>query len=229
MDIKPIKTEVDYESALEEIDRLFDSEPGTPDGDKLEVLVTLVEAYEAKHHKIPLPDPIEAIEHYMASHGLTRQDLIPYLGSAPRVSEILNRKRHLTLRMIRNLELLGIPASILVQKYDLDIAEDGIEADIDVDDLFVRCDWEPKLAKVRETVTLFMQSLNAGYAMVGIISVPIAFRSRHRHTPTENANAGNICSDIDILQSNQALLGLFGCAGALSNYSTSDLPPERIQ
>ncbi len=120
MDIKPIKTNEDYQSALEEIDRLFDASPDTPEGDHLEVLMTLVQAYEDKHYPILPPDPIEAIKYHLESRGLSRRDLEPYIGSRARVSEILNRRRPLTLRMIRNLEQgLGIPAEILVQRYDL--------------------------------------------------------------------------------------------------------------
>jgi HTH-type transcriptional regulator / antitoxin HigA len=99
----------------------MDAAPGTPAHDRLEVLSILVEAYEAEHHPIPLPDPIGAIEFHMERLGLTRKDLTPYIGSRGRVSEIMNRKRPLTLRMIRNLEeALGIPAEILVQHYDLE-------------------------------------------------------------------------------------------------------------
>jgi HTH-type transcriptional regulator/antitoxin HigA len=120
MEIKPIKTKVDYQAALEEIERIFDATPGTPEADRLEVLVTLVEAYEDEHYGIPLPDPIEAIKYHMESRGLSRQDLEPYIGSRARVSEILNRRRSLTLRMIRNLETgLGIPAEVLIQPYEL--------------------------------------------------------------------------------------------------------------
>ena len=118
MDIKPIKTENEYEAALKEIERLFNAEPGTPDGDRLEVFVTLVEAYEEEHYPIPLPDPIEAIFYYMESRGLTRADLEKYIGSRARVSEILNRRRPLTLSMIQRLHIgLGIPAEILVKPY----------------------------------------------------------------------------------------------------------------
>jgi HTH-type transcriptional regulator/antitoxin HigA len=120
MDIKPIKTEKEYEAALEEIERLFDADPGSPSGDRLEVLVTLVEAYEDIHYPIPLPDPIEAILYYMESRSLTRADLEKYIGSRARVSEILNRKRPLTLSMIQRLhEGLGISAEVLVQPYEL--------------------------------------------------------------------------------------------------------------
>ncbi|MCB0180209.1 MAG: helix-turn-helix domain-containing protein [Anaerolineae bacterium] len=119
MEIRPIKTEADYEAALAEIETLFEAELGTPESDRLEVLTTLVEAYEEAHYAIPLPDPIEAIKYYMESRGLERRDLEPYLGSRARVSEILNRKRPLSLTMIRRLnENLGIPAEVLIQPYD---------------------------------------------------------------------------------------------------------------
>ncbi len=120
MNIKPIKTTADYEAALKEIERLFEAEPGTPQGDRLEVLTTLVEAYEDKHFAIPDPDPIEAIRYFMESRDLSRRDLEPYLGSRARVSEILNRKRPLSLEMIRELNKgLGIPAEVLIRPYRL--------------------------------------------------------------------------------------------------------------
>ncbi len=123
MDIKPIKTDADYEAALAEIDRLWGAEYGSPQGEKLDILATLVEAYEEKHYPIPPPDPIEAILHYMESQALTQRDLEPYIGSRARVSEILNRKRPLSLRMIRKLhEGLGISADILVRAYTLQAA-----------------------------------------------------------------------------------------------------------
>lgn len=119
MDIRPIKTEADYQAALEEIERLFDAAPDTPEGDRLEVLTTLVEAYEDRHYSIPLPDPIEAILYHMESRGLSRRDLEPYIGSRGCVSEILNRKRPLSLEMIRRLHAgLGIPAEVLIQPYE---------------------------------------------------------------------------------------------------------------
>jgi HTH-type transcriptional regulator/antitoxin HigA len=123
MDIKPIRTEKDYEVALIEIERLWGASVGSPEGDKLDVLVTLVEAYEEKHYPIPPPDPIEAILHYMESQGLTQRDLEPYIGSHTRVSDVLNRTRPLSLDMIRRLQDgLGISAEILVQPYELQIA-----------------------------------------------------------------------------------------------------------
>jgi HTH-type transcriptional regulator/antitoxin HigA len=124
MDIKPIKTAEDYQATLKEVESLFGAAPDTPEGDRLEVLVMLVEAYERKHHSIPLPDPIEAIEYHMESRGLSRRDLEPLIGSRARVSEILNRRRPLTLRMIRNLEDgFGIPAEILIQRYELSVPQ----------------------------------------------------------------------------------------------------------
>jgi HTH-type transcriptional regulator/antitoxin HigA len=116
MEIKPIRSEADYEAALKEIEALVNSQPGTPEADRMDVLVTLVEAYEVKHYPIPEPDdPVGVLEYYMESRGLTRSDLLSYLGSKERVSEILNRKRGLSLEMIRRLHAgLGIPADLLV-------------------------------------------------------------------------------------------------------------------
>jgi HTH-type transcriptional regulator/antitoxin HigA len=118
MNIKPIRTEAEYEAALKEIERLFDVKSGTAEADRLEVLATLVESYEEKNHAFPLPDPIEAILHHIESRGLSRHDLEPLIGSRARVSEILNRKRPLTMEMVRNLhDGLGISAAVLIQPY----------------------------------------------------------------------------------------------------------------
>lgn len=120
MQLKPIKTEADYEEALAKIDELWEAEPGSPEGDLLDVLTTLVEAYEEKQHPILPPDPVEAILHMMESQGLERRDLERYLGSRARVSEVINRKRPLSLNMIRKLQAgLGISAEILVRPYEL--------------------------------------------------------------------------------------------------------------
>ncbi|HEX2964878.1 MAG TPA: transcriptional regulator [Syntrophorhabdaceae bacterium] len=120
MKIKPIKTEADHESALREVEHIFDAKPNTPEGDRLEVLTTLIDAYEEKHFSIPFPDPIEAILYYMESRGLSRADLEPFIGSRARVSEVLNRRRQLTMEMIRNLNRnLGIPAEVLIQPYKI--------------------------------------------------------------------------------------------------------------
>ena len=118
MDIRPIHTEADYKVALSEVSAYFDNEPepGTQEGDRFEVLLTLVEAYEAKHFPIGLPDPVEAIKFRMEQGGLTPKDLVPAIGRLNRVYEILNNKRTLTLNMIRNLhEQFGIPAECLIQ------------------------------------------------------------------------------------------------------------------
>ncbi len=120
MNIKPIRTEADYDEALAEIDMLFNAPDNTPEGDRLEILVTLVEAYEEKHHPIEPPSPIDAILHHMERQELTRVDLEQYIGSRARVSEILNGKRPLSLNMIRRLQAgLGISAEILIQPYQL--------------------------------------------------------------------------------------------------------------
>lgn len=120
LEVKPIKSEADYEAALAEIEKLFDIEPGTLEADRLEILTALVEDYENHHYSIPSPDPVEAIFYYLESRGLTRKELESYLGSRARVSEILNRKRPLSLEMIRRLHRdLGIPAEVLIQPYKI--------------------------------------------------------------------------------------------------------------
>lgn len=118
--IKPIRNQVDYERALRDIEALMDARPGTPEGDELDVLATLVEAYEAEHHAINAPDPIALVEFVMEQRGLDRSDLEPMIGTRGRVSEILSRKRPLTLAMIRKLQAgLHLPADVLVQDYAL--------------------------------------------------------------------------------------------------------------
>lgn len=115
MTIKPIKTERDCQNALRQIEKLWDAKPNTPTGDRLEVLVTLVEAYEQKHYKIEPPDAIEAIKFRMEQLGLKQSDLAKYLGGRSRASEILNRKRKLTVDMMRSLRKhLHIPAESLL-------------------------------------------------------------------------------------------------------------------
>lgn len=119
MEIRPIRTQTDYQEALRQIELRFDAVENTPEYDQLDILSTLVEDYEKKHFPIELPDPIEAIQYYMDSRGLSRRDLESCLGSRARVSEILSRKRSLTLEMIRKLnQELGIPAEILIQPYE---------------------------------------------------------------------------------------------------------------
>jgi HTH-type transcriptional regulator/antitoxin HigA len=116
---RPIKTEQEHAVALSEIDGLMQATAGTPEGDRLDLLVTLVEVYESKRWPIEAPDPIEAIRFMMEQKGLTRRDLEPAIGARNRVAEVLNRKRPLTLPMIRRLSaLLELPADVLVQPYE---------------------------------------------------------------------------------------------------------------
>ena len=115
MIIKPIKTQRDYQQALKEIDKLMDAKPNTPEGDRLDLLATLVSAWEERHYPIDPPDPIEAIVFAMEQRGLTRRKLEPFIGSRAAVAEVLGRKRPLTLPMIRRLHAgLGIPAEVLI-------------------------------------------------------------------------------------------------------------------
>jgi len=116
MDIKPIKTDADYRAALKEVESLMMAEPNTPEGEKLDILATLIEAYERTHFPLDLPDPVEAIKFEMEQKGLTIKDLEPMIGKSNRVYEVLNRKRSLTLNMIRKLhQELGIPAESLIK------------------------------------------------------------------------------------------------------------------
>jgi HTH-type transcriptional regulator / antitoxin HigA len=120
MEIKPIRTQHDYQTALHEIEMLMNAIPGSAEEDCLDVLAILVKVYEDERYPILKPSPIAALEYYLESRGLTRKALEPFIGSAHRVSEIMNRRRRLTLEMIRRLEAgIGIPASVLIQPYAL--------------------------------------------------------------------------------------------------------------
>ena len=120
MNIKPIKSEADYDEILTVIDSLMGAQPDTPESNTLEVLVTLVEAYESGHWAIEAPDPISAIKHVMEARGLRQKDFAALIGSQPRASEVLNRQRPLTLPMIRALSIeWNLPADVLVREYDL--------------------------------------------------------------------------------------------------------------
>ena len=115
-DIKPIRSEADYEAALTEVERLWGARSGTPEGDRLDVLATLIDAYESEHHPIDPPDPIEAIKFRMEQQRLTRKDLEGILGSRTRIAEVLNRRRGLSINMIRRLhDRLGISAEVLIR------------------------------------------------------------------------------------------------------------------
>ena len=115
-ELKPIRTKADYKSAMAEVERLWGAKSGTAKGDRLDVLVTLIETYEARHFPMDPPDPIEAIQFRMEQQGLSRKDLEPMIGSRARVAEVLNRKRSLSIDMIRRLhEQLGISAEVLIR------------------------------------------------------------------------------------------------------------------
>jgi HTH-type transcriptional regulator / antitoxin HigA len=115
-EMKPIRTEADYEAALEEVAALWGAASNTPKGDRLDVLATLIDVYEAKHHAMDPPDPIEAIKFRMEQQGMTRKDLEDIIGTRTRIAEVLNRKRSLSIGMIRRLhDQLGISAEILIQ------------------------------------------------------------------------------------------------------------------
>jgi HTH-type transcriptional regulator/antitoxin HigA len=116
MDITPIKSQRDYRRVLREIEGLMGARRNSREGDRLDVLVTLVEAWERKHYRLDLPDPVEAIRYHMEQNGLQPRDLIPFIGGRNRVHEVLNRRRELTINMIRRLhEGLGIPAESLIK------------------------------------------------------------------------------------------------------------------
>jgi HTH-type transcriptional regulator/antitoxin HigA len=116
MDISPIKTHSDYRRMLKEIEALMRARRNTPEGDRLDVLVTLVEAWERERYPLDLPDPVEAIKYHMDQNDLQPRDLIPFIGSRNRVHEVLNRRRPLTLKMINRLHQgLGIPAESLIK------------------------------------------------------------------------------------------------------------------
>jgi len=118
MEIKPIKTELDYKDAIHRMEAIFLAKPGTEEGDELEILGILIEQYEEAHFSIDLPDPIEAIKFRMDQMGLNQQDLTKIIGSKSRASEIMNRKRPLSIRQIRTLQkTLNIPADVLLKEY----------------------------------------------------------------------------------------------------------------
>jgi len=122
-EVRPIRSEADYEAALGEVERLWGAKLGTAEGDRLDVLATLIDAYEDEHHPIDPPDPIEAIKFRMEQQGLTRKDLEAIIGTRTRVAEILNRRRGLSIAMIRRLhEKLGISAEVLIRPSRVDRA-----------------------------------------------------------------------------------------------------------
>lgn len=122
MNIKPIKTEKDYDEALQRLDVLFDSPAGYPESDEADILALLVEDYEKVHYQIDVPDPVEAIKIRMEQMNLKQSDLINEFGSKSRVSEVLNRKRKLSVEMIRRLSVkLNLPVKVLIKDYNLSV------------------------------------------------------------------------------------------------------------
>jgi HTH-type transcriptional regulator/antitoxin HigA len=120
MKLRPIRTVEEYDLALERLNEIFEAEEGTPEGDEAAILIMLIEDYEAVHYPIEAPDPIEAIKIRMEEMNLKQKDLVGIIGGKSRVSEILNRKKRLTVEMVRKLEeLLNVSASVLVKNYDL--------------------------------------------------------------------------------------------------------------
>jgi len=114
--VRPIRGKKDYEAALKEVERLWGAKLGTPEGDRLDVLATLIDVYETTHFPMDPPDPVEAIKFRMEQQGLTRKDLAPLIGTRTRVAEILNRRRSLSIEMIRRLhKTLGISADVLIR------------------------------------------------------------------------------------------------------------------
>ncbi|HEX6012414.1 MAG TPA: helix-turn-helix domain-containing protein, partial [Geminicoccaceae bacterium] len=115
-ELKPIRSEADHAAALAEVERLWSAKAGTPEGDRLDVLATLIDAYGARHHPLDPPDPVEAIKFRMEQQGLTQGDLEGIIGTRTRVAEVLNRKRGLSIAMVRRLhDRLGIPAEVLIR------------------------------------------------------------------------------------------------------------------
>src|SRR3954468_13349615 len=115
-ELKPIRTKADYKNALAELERLWGAKSGTPKGDRLDVLATLIDAYETRHYPMDPPDPVKTIQFRMEQQGLSRKDLEPLIGTRARVAEVMNRKRSLSIDMIRRLhEQLGISAEVLIR------------------------------------------------------------------------------------------------------------------
>ena len=187
-DPKPIRTEQDYKATMRRIEEIFDSAPGTPEGDELDLLVYLVEKYEEVRYQIPLPDPIAAIEFRMDQQGLTQRDLIPYIGSRSKVSEVLSGKRSITMRMARALnQHLGISAEVLLQEtgVSFDDSLEGIEWERFPLGEMARREWVKRLTPYRDYAEELVRGLmeSAGGRRTAI--QPLFRRNAHRR---ENAN-----------------------------------------
>ena len=186
---KVLKTEAEYEAALAYVEMLMDAEPGSPAEEELEVFAMLIQAYEREHHPIGLPDPVEAIKFRMEQQGLSQKDMVPYLGSQSRVSEVLNRKRPLSLAMIRALhEGLGIPAEVLLQERGKQIPEKRYDAK---DYPFARmCQngyFAPFAGTLREAKLRAEALLNEFFSIFGDGPPRPIFCKRTDHAPDLNA------------------------------------------
>lgn len=160
--VKPIRTEADYEAALSRIDALMNAEAGTPEGAELDVLTDLVELYESKHVPVGYPSPVAAIEFRMEQAGLTQRDLVPFIGSRAKVSEVLSGKRQLTMPMARALhEHLGIPAEVLLQDAGVTFSEPLAEIEWERFPLeaMANLGWIPKVRNLRSRAKELMQEL----------------------------------------------------------------------
>lgn len=189
MEPKVLKTEADYEAALAYVETLMDASPGSPEEEELEVFALLIDTYEQTHHPISLPDPIEAIKFRMEQQGLLQKDLVPYLGSQSKVSEVLNRKRPLSLTMIRALhDGLGIPAEVLLQEPGKEIPERGCNPqDYPFTEMFNRCYFAPFTGSLREA-RLCAEALLIDFFSIfeGNVPQPV-FCKRTDRTPDLNA------------------------------------------
>ena len=185
---KLIRTDEDYKDAMTRIDEIFDSPTGTPEGDELDLLVHLVEVYEGERYPIDPPDPIAAIEFRMDQQGLTQRDLIPYIGSRSKVSEVLSGKRPITMRMARALhQHLGISAEVLVQEAgaSIDESSEGVAFDRFPLAEMARRGWIEKLTPYRDYAEELVLSLRTRALGKQTAIQPLYRRNAHRR---ENAN-----------------------------------------
>jgi HTH-type transcriptional regulator / antitoxin HigA len=193
--IKAIRTEADHQAALERVDELMGAEADTPQGDELDVLVDLVEHYEEKHVPIGFPTPVEAIEFRMEQQGLTPRDLVPYIGSRPKVSEVLSGKRPLTMRMARALhEHLGIPADVLLRQGDEPEAERLKASDWSRFPIreIVKAGWLPKAGRSARGIGAAMADLVRRAGCLGAELAPLYRKNDHARS--------NAKSDVFALQ-----------------------------
>jgi len=186
---KVLKTEADYEAALAYVETLMDAAPGSPEEDELEVFAMLIQEYERVHYPIELPDPVEAIKFRMEQQGLTQKDMVPYLGSQSKVSEVLNRKRPLSLTMMRALSAgLGIPAEVLLQKPGREIPERRYNPrDYPFTEMFKRRYFSSFAGSLRDAKLRAEALLNEFFDIFGDGPPLPVFCKRTDHVPDVNA------------------------------------------